>query len=193
MFVIIGIGSYLDCEKHLFGFQGVSVIMGISFVLREGREADQCSVVCRSHDLGGTDYEHVARLTMKEAEGVSASGIMHFLYNHDIPTDTVSARLSIALREDPKPNVRLWKLSCQIEGQEPRTVGYLSDGTVHDLMDCHVDIDFPEGPPDWTAHGDLQTRLTIQGMRQAADEMEAKLAERIMKRETSVDDADIVL
>lgn len=164
--------------------------MGISFTLREMNNAEQqCAIVLRSHDLGGTDYEHVARLTMVEAEGVASSGIIHFLYDHDIPEDIVPARLSIKLREDPQPNVRLWKLSCQIEGQDPRTVGYLSDSIMRNLMDCSVDIDFPDGPPDWTAHQDLQTRLIVQDMRQKADDLEALLEERIAKREALITDS----
>ncbi len=161
--------------------------MGKSFTLRYGsKNGEQVARLSyRYHDLGGTDYEGIATLSVEEAMGLSGSGL-YFSHGHEIPAGTPATRLSIRLRDDPQPNARLWVLSAQIEGRAVRQVGYLNCEHVMDLIEMGIRVDFPDGAPDWAEVDKLKARLEIQDLRdqagkllEKADKLEACLNEDI--------------
>lgn len=162
--------------------------MGMTLVFRHGQKNGEyiARLSRRYHDLGGTDYEGFATLTMEEAFGLASSGI-YFTHGQDIPEGTPDTTLSIALRKDPVPNARLWELTAQIEGRAPRMVGYLDCGMVRDLMASSVPLSFPNGAPDWEEVNELKMRLHVQDLRDQADALEASLDERAAKKEEGIE------
>ena len=160
--------------------------MGKSFTIRHGsRDGEQIARLSyRYHDLGGTDYEGIATLSVEEAMGLSGSGL-YFSHGPAIPEGTPETRLSIRLREDPQPNARLWVLSAQTEGKEPRQVGYLNCEHVRDLIEMGIRVDFPDGAPDWAEVDRIKDRLEVQDLRDQA----RKLLEKADKLEAGLNEA----
>jgi hypothetical protein len=163
-----------------------------SLVIRGTSHPTKNASLCiRNHDLSGTDYEHVARMTPEQAKSVLAgtkhvpgvSRISSHMGNDEDLYGIKPARLLISMRPDVGLEVRNWMMTYEQEGKIPATVGYLRTDTVRQIQAMKGDVDFEEGGPSFDDLENLVDQLRIDDLRNRADTMQAQLDERLNRKE----------
>ncbi len=137
----------------------------------------------RNHDLGGVDYDRIAKLTFDQAKSIlagtrSAKGRLPISCNfmeYDKYKDTPAGRLEITPRPDPKLEGRNWILNLMQGESDPVVIGYVSTGMIHELHRIGADVDIKVDEPDVKKMEIALTQLRIAELRQKADDMEAAL------------------
>lgn len=134
------------------------------------------NLVIRRHDLAGTEYEHVAPLTTDQAHDLSSRpGGPGWVFDPPEKPDNVRpARLEIAPREDPSPDVPLWQLSL-VRDDDVERLAFIDDEMVLKLMGLPKSVDFSEGEPDWARHDRLVSRFRAAALRAEADAIDPDL------------------
>lgn len=103
------------------------------------------SLALRTHDLSGTDYAPLVKLTRDLAHAISGpqTGI-HFLHGERLEGPAPEKReLSILRRKDRKPNTRSWELMAGGE-----RLGFITDEAVL-MLQKHAKVSFEAGEPNW--------------------------------------------
>ncbi|KKN90491.1 hypothetical protein LCGC14_0228600 [marine sediment metagenome] len=147
-------------------------------------QSEAMALLCiRNHDLGGVDYERVARLSLDQAasvlagtrwgDGRSAIG-SHFPDEH-FDGSATPGRLTVVPRPDPQLNTRNFIMHLAKEDSEPEQIGYISADMLHDLQGMRADVAINVTEEDFKAVEDALTRLKVAQLRRQADELEATL------------------
>jgi len=118
--------------------------MGESLVLMQRQGA--WSLAVRTHDLGGTDYGMILRLTEAQAYAMAGSHTgIHGLHGEPALSPAPEKReIFIRRRQDRPANTRSWSL-CLGEEQ----VAFINDEAVR-LLQEHSNPRFEHGEPNWT-------------------------------------------
>lgn len=118
--------------------------MGESLVLMQRQGG--WSLAVRTHDLGGTDYGIILRLTDAQAFAMAGdhTGI-YGLYNNPVLLPALEKQeIFIRRRQDRPANTRSWSLCL---GEEH--VAFITDEAVR-LLQEHAKPRFEPGEPNWT-------------------------------------------
>jgi len=153
--------------------------MGTSLVLRRNSHNEKCTLVLRSHDLGETDYHHLATLTMEQGQGLTLGPQpVSWLYDKPVRTDVDPGEIRIHLRRDAEADQAMWDLQFVREKGSDR-ICYVNDDVVGMLMTELGKDAFEDCDADMREHGRMKKRFRIENLRAEADALEAELEEAI--------------
>lgn len=147
-------------------------------------QSEVMALLCiRSHDMGGVDYERVARLSLDQAASVLAgtrggnglSAIGSHFPDGQFDREAAPGRLTIVPRPDPQLNTRNFIMHLNKEGSDPEQICYISEGMIHELQSIRADVEIKVTEQDFKAVEDTLTRLKAADLRRQAAELEASL------------------
>jgi len=154
--------------------------MGTSLILRAmNRNEDRiakCSLSLRSHDLGGTDYSHLATLTIEQGISLAmGERAINWHFNPPHHREQQAGKLLIKLREDAGPDQALWSLQI-VKGETSEHACFINSGHADTLLfELGKDV-FEDCDASWEKHRRMCVRFKIDRLRAEADELEAGLA-----------------
>jgi hypothetical protein len=152
--------------------------MGTSLKLRRNDRTDdrtaKCSLILRSHDLGGTDYEHLATLTLEQ--GISLSmGERAINWLHDAPyhREQQAGKVLVKLRRDAEPGQALWDLQLARENGKTEHMCFINSGKADTLLFEMGKDAFEDCDESWREHSRMCRRFKVRELREEADRIEA--------------------
>jgi len=137
----------------------------------------------RNHDMGGVDYERIARLSLDQAASILAgsrggngrSAIDSHFSDGYLDRSATPGRLTVVPRPDPQLETRNFIMHLVKEGSDPEQIGYVSTGMIYDLQSIGADVSINVTEEDFKAVEDALTRLKVADLRRQADDLEASL------------------
>jgi len=147
-------------------------------------QSQAMALLCiRSHDMGGVDYERVARLSLDQAASVLAGtqwrngglAIDSHFTDGDLDSSAAPGRLTVSPRPDPQMNTRNFMMHLVKEGSDPEQICYVSEEMIRDLQSIGADVAINVTEEDYHAVEDTLTRLKAADLRRQAAELEASL------------------
>jgi hypothetical protein len=157
------------------------------------------SLFIRSHDMGGTDYEHLGRMTPDQAKSVLA-GTNHQrgispIYSHMHTDDSdlygvAPARLSVSLRPDISLDTRPWVMHLVTAGKDPEVISYLRDDHIRQIQSMNADISYVDIEGQRDELEDTLSQMVIDRMRSEADKLQQERDERIKARSIEENGSD---
>ncbi len=157
-------------------------------------QSEVMALLCiRCHDMGGVDYERVARLSLDQAASVLAgtrggnglSAIGSHFPDGQFDGEAAPGRLTIVPRPDPQLNTRNFIMHLVKEGSDPELICYVSEGMIHDLQSIGADVEINVTEEHIKTIEDTLTRLKAADLRRQAAELEATL-EPELERERNI-------
>ena len=148
---------------------------------------DFCILELRTHDLGGTNYYDLMRLSFEQAESLVLGDMdIRWRFDTDRPSsgecDTaVPGRLQMRLRRDQQDNAELWDLRLLTDGpdgEDEHICNFNNENMIILLREFGETV-FENYENDMHDHDCMEMQFNINALRSRADDLEERRTRKI--------------